>query len=76
MGHEFCCEVVELGPGVSNLAVGDVVVSACRSPSTPPACTPIGFSNLYPGGYAELMVLNELLAIKVPDGLPPSAWRR
>ncbi len=30
----------------------------------------IGFSNTYPGGYAELMVLNEMLAIKVPDGLP------
>ena len=27
MGHEFCCEVVEVGPGVNNLAVGDVVVS-------------------------------------------------
>ncbi len=27
MGHEFCCEVVEVGPNVSNLAVGDVVVS-------------------------------------------------
>src|SRR5918993_3235648 len=22
MGHEFCCEVVEVGPGVNNLAVG------------------------------------------------------
>ena len=31
---------------------------------------PIGFSNLYPGGYAEYMALNELLAIKVPTGLP------
>ena len=30
----------------------------------------IGFSNTYPGGYAELMVLNEMLAIKVPTGLP------
>ena len=27
MGHEFCCEVVEVGPDVNNLAVGDVVVS-------------------------------------------------
>ncbi|MTA15022.1 MAG: zinc-binding dehydrogenase, partial [Actinobacteria bacterium] len=31
----------------------------------------IGFSNRYNGGYAELMVLNELLGIKVPAGLPP-----
>src|SRR4051794_32229461 len=27
MGHEFCCEVVELGPSCDNLKVGDVVVS-------------------------------------------------
>jgi threonine dehydrogenase-like Zn-dependent dehydrogenase len=67
MGHEFCCEVVELGPGCSNLSVGDRVV-----------CMPaafdergvhgIGFSNHYNGGYAELLVLNELLCIKVPTG--------
>ncbi len=31
---------------------------------------PIGFSNRYPGGYAEYMVLNELLALKVPTDLP------
>ena len=30
----------------------------------------VGYSNRYPGGYAELMVLNELLAIPVPDGVP------
>ena len=31
----------------------------------------IGFSNSYNGGYAELMVLNEMMGIKVPAGLPP-----
>jgi threonine dehydrogenase-like Zn-dependent dehydrogenase len=69
MGHEFCCEVVEVGPGVQQLAVGDVIVSM---PGVFDAngVHPIGFSNTYPGGYAELMVLNELLAIKVPTGLP------
>ena len=69
MGHEFCCEVVETGPGVTNLSVGDIVVSM---PVVFDAAGihPIGFSNLYPGGYAEYMTLNELLAIKVPSGLP------
>jgi len=69
MGHEFCCEVVETGPGVEQLAVGDVIVSM---PVVFDAAGvhPIGFSNLYPGGYAEYMVLNELLALKVPTGLP------
>ena len=33
---------------------------------------PLGYSNLYNGGYADLMVLNEMLAVKVPTGLPPT----
>ena len=69
MGHEFCCEVVEVGPGVANLAVGDVVVSL-PVVFDDSGLHPIGFSNTYPGGYAEYMALNELLAIKVPAGLP------
>jgi threonine dehydrogenase-like Zn-dependent dehydrogenase len=69
MGHEFCCEVVELGPGVENLKVGDVIVSM---PITfdPTGLHALGFSNRYNGGYAELMVLNELLGLKVPGDLP------
>ncbi len=69
MGHEFCCEVVETGPGVEHLAVGDTVVSV-PGVFDPDGVHPIGFSNRYPGGYAEFMVLNELLALKVPTGLP------
>ncbi|TFH14095.1 MAG: alcohol dehydrogenase [Acidimicrobiales bacterium] len=69
MGHEFCCEVVELGPGVENLQVGDVVVSMPAAFDSA-GLHPLGFSNVYPGGYAEHMVLNELLAMKVPEGLP------
>jgi len=29
----------------------------------------VGYSNDYPGGYGELMVLNDLLSLKVPNGL-------
>jgi threonine dehydrogenase-like Zn-dependent dehydrogenase len=68
MGHEFCCEVVELGPGCDNLKVGDVIVSM---PVTFDASGlhAVGFSNAYNGGYAELMVLNEMMGLKVPGGL-------
>ena len=69
MGHEFCCEVVETGPGVTHLTTGDVVVSV-PGVFDADGVHPIGFSNRYPGGYAEYMVLNELLALKVPTGLP------
>jgi threonine dehydrogenase-like Zn-dependent dehydrogenase len=70
MGHEFCCEVVELGAGVSNLTVGDVVV-ALPVAFDADGLHPLGFSNRYPGGYGELMVLNEMTGIKVPNGLSP-----
>jgi threonine dehydrogenase-like Zn-dependent dehydrogenase len=68
MGHEFCCEVVELGPGVSTLSVGDVVVSMPVAFDAR-GVHPLGYSNRYPGGYAELMVINEMLALPVPAGL-------
>ena len=53
MGHEFCCEVVELGPNVDNLAVGDTIVSMPVA-FDEHGMHGIGFSNDYPGGYAEL----------------------
>jgi threonine dehydrogenase-like Zn-dependent dehydrogenase len=70
MGHEFCCEVVDVGPGCDNLHVGDVVVSMPVAFDAA-GLHGLGFSNAYPGGYAELMVLNDLMALKVPAGLPP-----
>ena len=69
MGHEFCCEVVDLGPGCSNLAVGDIVVSMPVAFDAE-GLHGIGFSNAYNGGYAELMVVDELTSMKVPSGLP------
>ncbi|HSB87827.1 MAG TPA: zinc-binding dehydrogenase [Ilumatobacteraceae bacterium] len=68
MGHEFCCEVLELGPDCGNLSVGDIVVSLPVAFDAG-GLHPVGFSNVYNGGYAERMVLNEMLAIKVPAGI-------
>ena len=68
MGHEFCCEVVELGPSCTNLVVGDIVVSLPVAFDAT-GLHPLGFSNRYNGGYAELMVLNEMVGLKVPIGL-------
>jgi threonine dehydrogenase-like Zn-dependent dehydrogenase len=69
MGHEFCCEVVELGPGCGSVAVGDRVVSM-PGLFDADGMHALGYSSRYPGGYGELMVVSDLLAIKVPDGLP------
>jgi threonine dehydrogenase-like Zn-dependent dehydrogenase len=69
MGHEFCAEVVELGPNAgTGVAAGDRIVSI-------PVVIggggmhSVGYSNDYPGGYGELMALSAMLAIKVPNGL-------
>lgn len=70
MGHEFCCEVVDVGPGVTKLRPGDRVVSVPGAFDASGVHT-VGYSNRYPGGYGELMVLNEDLAIVV-DGAVPS----
>ena len=68
MGHEFCCEFLDVGPGVNNLKQGDIVVSF---PVTfdEQGVHGIGFSNKYPGGYSERIVINEMMSIKVPNGL-------
>ena len=69
MGHEFCCEVIDLGPDVSGLRVGDRVVSVPGAFDAA-GVHAVGYSNRYPGGYGELMVLNEALAIRVADDVP------
>lgn len=68
MGHEYCCEVVDVGPNVNNLKIGDTIVSF---PITfdESGVHGVGFSNKYPGGYSEMLVANEMMAIKVPNGL-------
>jgi 2-desacetyl-2-hydroxyethyl bacteriochlorophyllide A dehydrogenase len=70
MGHEFCGQVVEVGENAGNCRSGDVVVSV---PMTFDAdgLHPIGYSNVYPGGYAEQLVLSDMVALKVPNGLDP-----
>jgi threonine dehydrogenase-like Zn-dependent dehydrogenase len=70
MGHEFCAEVVELGPGTWNCVPGDVVVSMPMAYDER-GLHPVGYDNDYPGGYAELMVLTDPIALKVPNGLDP-----
>jgi threonine dehydrogenase-like Zn-dependent dehydrogenase len=73
MGHEFCAEVLELGPNAgANVAVGDRIVSIPVVIGQG-GVQSVGYSNDYPGGYGELMALSAMLAIKVPNGLS-SEW--
>ncbi len=69
MGHEFCGEIVALGPGCEGThPIGSRVV--CQ-----PLLfhgngfDPIGYSNTYAGGFAEYLALSEVLLHRVPDHL-------
>src|SRR5262245_24381015 len=69
-GHEFCCEVLDYGPGTERrLPAGARAVSIPVMPLGEMRTT-IGYSNDYPGGYAERMVLAAPLLLEVPNGLP------
>ncbi len=70
MGHEFSARVLELGQGASGVEPGDVVVSIPLV-ITPNGPAQVGYSQSYPGGYGERMVLSPALCFKVPDGLDP-----
>ncbi len=70
MGHEFCAEVLDHGPGThGRLAVGTRVCSVPIAMRDGAAVT-VGYSNDVPGGYAEQMVLTEEMLLPVPNGLP------
>jgi threonine dehydrogenase-like Zn-dependent dehydrogenase len=70
MGHEFCAEVLDYGPETQRvLAVGQRIVSMPMALG-PEGMQTVGYSNDYPGGYGELMLLSEPLLLPVPDALP------
>ena len=68
-GHEFCAEVLEGGPGATRFKAGTRVVSMPVNMS-PTSFDAVGYSNRYPGGFAERMILTEMLLLEVPNGLP------
>ena len=70
MGHEFCAEVLDFGPStLRQLKAGQRV---CSMPLVFSAAGPaaVGYSNDFPGGYGERMVLTEPLLLPVPGDLP------
>ncbi len=69
MGHEFCAEIIDFGPGTERtLELGARVVSV-PSLLRPGGRAGIGYSTELPGGYGELMVLSEQRVLAVPDQL-------
>ena len=69
-GHEFCCEVVEHGPGTpKRLKPGALVVSMPMTLAGNNVLG-IGYSNETAGGFAQYMPLADRLLLEVPNGLP------
>ncbi|MEM8766034.1 MAG: zinc-binding dehydrogenase [Pseudomonadota bacterium] len=71
MGHEFCAEILDHGPGQAS---GDRLAPGTRVCAMPMllrdgAATTVGYSNEVPGGYGEQMLLSENLLLPVPNGL-------
>ena len=70
-GHEFCGEVVDFGPGTRKSPKAGTLVVAVPLMRRGKAVHAIGLSTHAPGGYAEQMVVEQSLALPVPNGLPP-----
>jgi threonine dehydrogenase-like Zn-dependent dehydrogenase len=68
-GHEFCCEILDYGPGTQRLMKPGTHVCSLPALVTPTGPSAIGYSNDNVGGYAEQMLLSEPLLLEVPNGL-------
>ena len=69
MGHEFCAEIIEHGPSSQKTLKPGKRICSMPVGVSPAGIESIGYSNEYPGGFAEAMVLSEMLLLEVPNGL-------
>jgi threonine dehydrogenase-like Zn-dependent dehydrogenase len=69
MGHEFCAEIVDYGPGSKRRFKAGTRVCAMPVLIGPKGIETVGYSNENPGGYGEYMRLTEGLLLEVPNGL-------
>jgi threonine dehydrogenase-like Zn-dependent dehydrogenase len=70
-GHEFCCEVLEAGPQTLGLFKAGARVVSIPGVLTGTGFETVGYSSRLPGGFAQTMVLSEMLMLEVPNGLSP-----
>jgi threonine dehydrogenase-like Zn-dependent dehydrogenase len=69
LGHEFCAEIVDFGPGMHHdLPAGSLVCSVPLLQRN--GGLAVGYSSEIPGGFGEYMVLSRPLLLPVPTGTP------
>lgn len=71
-GHEFCARVVSAGPDTPGVVEGQIVVALPWALEASGTLRTVGYSNTFPGGYGERMVLQAMALEPVPDHVPPS----
>jgi threonine dehydrogenase-like Zn-dependent dehydrogenase len=71
LGHEFCGEIVDHGPRASKRLPTGTTVVALPLLRRGKEVHAIGLSAVAPGAYAEQLVVQESLAVPVPNGLSP-----
>lgn len=69
MGHEFACELIEAGRDGTRFAKGQRVV-ALPFLQAANGVHLLGYSNGYNGAFAEAMLIDEAMALPVPDHVP------
>jgi threonine dehydrogenase-like Zn-dependent dehydrogenase len=72
-GHEFCGEVVDHGPRTRKTPRAGTPVVALPLVRRGKDVHTIGLSTAAPGAYAEQLVIEQSLALPVPNGLPAEA---
>jgi threonine dehydrogenase-like Zn-dependent dehydrogenase len=69
-GHEYCAEILDYGPGTEKKLKPGTRVCSIPLVIKQDSLESVGYSNSYPGGYGELMLLSELMLVPVPGDLP------
>lgn len=70
MGHEFCAEILDYGPGTEKTFKPGTRVCSMPVLMRPGNVQTVGYSHQAPGGYGEQMILSEPLLLPVPDAVP------
>jgi threonine dehydrogenase-like Zn-dependent dehydrogenase len=69
-GHEYVGEVLDYGPGCERTVKPGRRVTSVPIMRAGNAHKVIGFSHECPGGFGELMLLDEAMLLEIPDGMP------